>query len=163
MRARAKPLRRVEGPISASFDPCRDASLALHNANHIGGRRELVLATGDCDPRSASKTRPLLSLRDIGSFRPTEGSWTFELSSLGGSPNAWRERLDEVSRVRPPESASPTAYGIDRYTWASDLSTKHRKLPSFLHPATIFLQICLLARMRQGCSFYSQRGYRAEK
>jgi hypothetical protein len=38
-------------------------------------------------------------------------------------PPALSERLDEVSRVRLPESANPTIYGIDRWSWANDLST----------------------------------------
>ena len=45
------------------------------------------------------------------------------IATLRGSRNASRKRLDEVSRVRLPESADPTVYGIDRCSWASEPST----------------------------------------
>src|SRR2546430_13439667 len=62
------------------------------------------------------------------------------IATLRGSPNASRERLDEVSRVRLPESADPTVYGIDRCSLASELSTDIVGCQAF-YAATIFLQI----------------------
>jgi hypothetical protein len=55
--------------------------------------------------------------------------------------NASRERLEEVSRVQLPESANPTVYGIDRCSWASELSTGIRQLANYLHSATIFSRL----------------------
>jgi hypothetical protein len=40
--------------------------------------------------------------------------------------------LDEVSRVRLPESANPTVYGIDRRSWASE---PFRSIPHITHAA----------------------------
>jgi len=51
-----------------------NVSLALHDTNHIGGRRRrvgLATAIATRGTRAAPKTRPLSSLRDIGRFRPT--------------------------------------------------------------------------------------------
>jgi hypothetical protein len=51
-----------------------NVSLALHDTNHIGGRRRRVgLATAIATPRyeGGAENAPLSSLRDIGRFRPT--------------------------------------------------------------------------------------------
>src|SRR5713226_3594357 len=131
-----------------------NVSLAPHDTNHIGGRRRsdsLATAIATRGTRAAPKTRPLSSLRDIGRFRPTYGPWTFELSSLRGSRNASRERLDEVSRVRLPESANPTVYGIDRCPGPATF----RPTSSVAKLSTLgddFPPDCLLAGIRQSPS-----------
>jgi hypothetical protein len=72
-----------------------NVSLALHDTNHIGGRRRRVaLATAIATRRYKDGTENVL------------GSWTFELSSLSRSRNGSSEGLDEKS-VRLPKSANP--------------------------------------------------------
>ena len=72
-----------------------NVSLALHDTNHIGGRRRRVaLATAIATRRYKDGAENVL------------GSWTFELSSLSRSRNGSSEGLDEKS-VRLSKSADP--------------------------------------------------------
>ena len=63
------------------------------------------------------------------------------IATLRGSRNASRKRLDEVSRVRLPESADPNCLWNRSLLLGQRAFDRHRQLPSFLHSATIFLQI----------------------
>src|SRR5437879_1216056 len=89
--------------------------------------RHRWLRVPDVNLRNLSRTGSDVSLalhdtNQIGRRRRRVGLAT-AIATLRGSRNASRERLDEVSRVRRPESAFPTVHGIDRCSWASELST----------------------------------------